>query len=126
MSERLLVVDDEVVLRANLKEELERAGYEVDVAADGVEGLERVLAQDYAVVVSDIRMPRMDGIALLKRIVAERPETTVLLTTAFASVDTAVDALRLGAHQILSMRTATHAAVNETVRMVRKSAPAPA
>ncbi len=101
MSERVLIVEDEPILRTNLRVALEQAGYEVDAAADGAQGLERVLAQDYAVVLSDIRMPKLDGLGLLKRIVAERPETSVLLTTAFASVDTAVDALRLGAFDYL-------------------------
>jgi DNA-binding NtrC family response regulator len=101
VSERILVVDDEPVIRVNLAESLARAGYEVETAPDGAEALERVLDSDFAIVVSDIRMPRMDGVALLKRIVAERPDTFVLLTTAFASVDTAVEALRFGAYDYL-------------------------
>jgi DNA-binding NtrC family response regulator len=101
MNERILVAEDEEILRVNLCEFLGNSGYEVDGAANGEEALERVLEDDYAVVIADIRMPRMDGIALLKRIVTERPETSVLITTAYASVDSAVEALRHGAHDYL-------------------------
>jgi len=101
MNERVLVAEDEPILRANLCEYLERAGYEVTGASDGAEALGYVLSEDYAVVISDIRMPNMDGIELLKRIVAERSETLVLLVTAFASVDTAIEALRFGAYDYM-------------------------
>ena len=97
MSDRILIADDEEVLRKNLGEFLERAGYEVDAAADGEEALELVLAGDYSVLLTDIRMPRMDGISLLKRVVKERPETSVLIATAYASIESAVEALRHGA-----------------------------
>ncbi len=101
MSERILVAEDEEVLRTNLCEFLQRAGYDVDGARDGQEALEMVLAEDYALVVADIRMPRLTGIALLKRIVAERPETSVIITTAYASVESAIEALRYGAFDYL-------------------------
>ncbi len=101
MSERLLIVEDEPILRANLCEMLAREGYEVAGVPDAETALELALEEDFAVVVSDIRLPGMDGVALLKRVVAERPETFVLLTTAFASVDTAVEALRSGAYDYL-------------------------
>jgi len=101
LNEQILIVDDEDVVRANIAEFLESCGYVVDQAADGRAGLEQLLAEDYALVVTDIRMPEMDGIELLKRIVNERPETSVLIMTAYASVDTAVESLRLGAYDYL-------------------------
>ena len=101
MNEQILIVDDEDVVRANIAEFLESRGYVVDQAADGRAALEQLLAEDYALVVTDIRMPEMDGIELLKRIVNERPETSVLIMTAYASVDTAVESLRLGAYDYL-------------------------
>jgi len=101
VSERVLVVEDEPILRANLCEVLAREGYDVAGAADGETALKLALEEDFVVVVSDIRLPGMDGVSLLKRIVAERPETFVLLTTAFASVETAVEALRSGAYDYL-------------------------
>jgi DNA-binding NtrC family response regulator len=100
-SERVLIADDEEVLRRNLAEFVERAGYSVTTAADGEEALARVREEDYAVLIADLRMPRLDGISLLKQVVAERPETLVLLTTGFASIESVVEALRLGAYDYL-------------------------
>ncbi len=101
MNERILIVEDEPILRANLCEMLTRDGYDVQGAGDGNSGLRLALDQEFAAVVSDIRLPGMDGMALLKRLAAERPETFVILTTAFASVETAVEALRFGAFDYL-------------------------
>ncbi len=101
MSDRILFVEDEPILRVNVCELLERAGYEVVGAEDGERALALALEQDFAVVVSDIRLPGLDGVELLKRLMAERPETFVLLTTAYASVETAVEALRFGAFDYL-------------------------
>lgn len=97
MSHRILVADDEQVLRVNLCEFLERAGYFVEGVADGAAALRRVREEEFALVITDIRMPGLDGISLLKRIVLERPETHVLVTTAYASLETAVEAFRFGA-----------------------------
>ena len=101
MSQPILIADDEEILRTNLREALEDAGHRVDEAADGEAALAKVLDGDYAVLITDIRMPRLDGIGLLKKVVAARPQTSVLIMTAYASVDTAIDALRLGAHDYL-------------------------
>ncbi len=101
MRERVLIVEDETILCDNLCEMLRRAGFDADPCYDGERGLELALRHDYLVVVTDIRLPGMDGIALLRRLVAERPETFVLVTTAYASVESAVEALRLGAYDYL-------------------------
>ncbi len=101
MSERILIVEDEAILRANLCELLERAGHQVTGVETAEEGLEQVRAEDIAVVITDLRLPGMDGIALLRHIVGERPETRVLITTAYASVESAVEALRQGAYDYL-------------------------
>jgi two-component system response regulator PilR (NtrC family) len=101
MTERVLVAEDEEILRRNLCDYLSKHGYDVTGVEDGEKALEKLLEEDFAVVVTDIRMPHMDGITLLKRVTAERPETRVLVTTAFASVDTAVEALRYGAFDYL-------------------------
>ncbi len=101
MNERILIADDEEIVRTNVQEFLESKGYFVESVGTGDAALERVLEEDYALVIADIRMPGMDGIALLKRIVSERPETFVLMMTAYASVETAVDSLRHGAYDYL-------------------------
>jgi DNA-binding NtrC family response regulator len=101
MNERILIADDEEVVRTNVQEFLESKGYIVDSVGTGDAALERVLEEDYALVIADIRMPGIDGITLLKRIVSERPETFVLMITAYASVETAVNSLRNGAYDYL-------------------------
>ena len=101
MSERILVAEDEDILRANLVEFLAGAGYAVDGVADGAAALARITDDDYALALVDLRMPHLDGIGLLKRLVATQPETSVLIMTAYASIESAVEALRLGAHDYL-------------------------
>jgi DNA-binding NtrC family response regulator len=96
-----LVADDEEILRTNVCEALVEAGHEVDEASDGEEALAKLLDGDYGVLITDLRMPRLDGIGLLQRAVAARPQTSVLVMTAYASVESAIDALRLGAHDYL-------------------------
>ncbi len=101
MNERILIADDEEIVRTNVQEFLESKGYFVESVGTGDAALERVLEEDYALVIADIRMPGMDGITLLKRIVSERPETFVIMITAYASVETAVNSLRHGAYDYL-------------------------
>jgi len=101
MSERILIAEDEEILRANLVEFLAGAGYVVDGVGDGAAALARINDEDYALAIVDLRMPHLDGIGLLKRVVAEQPETSVLIMTAYASIESAVEALRLGAHDYL-------------------------
>jgi DNA-binding NtrC family response regulator len=101
MNERILIAEDEEILRANLVEFLTGAGYVVDGVGDGAAAFARLTAEDYALAIVDLRMPHLDGIGLLKRVVAVQPETFVLIMTAYASIESAVEALRLGAHDYL-------------------------
>ncbi|TNE88857.1 MAG: sigma-54-dependent Fis family transcriptional regulator [Deltaproteobacteria bacterium] len=101
MSDRILVVDDEAVLRGNLVRFLDRTGHEVEGVASGEEALERLAAHDFAVVITDLKMPGMGGEALLRRVTAEHPQTLVLVITAFASLESAIEALRHGAQDYL-------------------------
>ncbi len=94
---RILVVDDEPSIRAELEEALQEAGYETEGAGDGRDAADRVLQESFDLCLSDIRMPSMGGIDLLKRIGETSPETMVILMTAHGELDTAIDALRLGA-----------------------------
>ncbi len=101
MSERVLIVDDEAVLRGNLVRYLTRAGHDalgVDCAERALEALEE---REYAVVITDIKMPGMGGIELLERIAADYPETLVLVITAYASLESALRALRSGAQDYI-------------------------
>ncbi len=97
MKSRILVVDDERAIRDLLAETLREAGHEVLTAAGGKEAFEIVSGENVQIAICDIRMPEMDGLELLRRIRDVSPETVVILITAFASVETAVNALRSGA-----------------------------
>jgi DNA-binding NtrC family response regulator len=94
---RILVVDDEPGIRSELEEALQEAGYETQGAADGRAAAELALQHSFDLCLSDIRMPVMGGIELLKRLGETSPETMVILMTAHGELDTAIEALRLGA-----------------------------
>lgn len=94
---RILVVDDEERMRRLLAMMLGRAGYEADEAADGSEALEKVMAEPYDLVISDIKMPGLDGNELLKAMKDNGILTPVVFITAFATIDSAVEAMKAGA-----------------------------
>ncbi len=99
--EAILVADDEPGVRESLAEVLRDAGYRVETAADGDAALAALEQQDFAVVVTDLRMPGADGLAVLRRAREISPQTVVLVMTAHASVESAVAALRAGAADYL-------------------------
>ena len=99
---RVLVVDDEEVARESLKAWLEDSGYTTDVAADAKRALEQLEAHRYAVALIDVRMKGMDGIELTRRIKSIDPSIDVIVITAYASAETAVLALKLGACDYLT------------------------
>ncbi len=94
---RILIVDDEERMRHLLSIMLGRRGYHVEQAGDGVEALEMIGAAPFDMIITDIKMPRMDGIELLKKIMAMDIPSPVVFITAFATVESAVEAMRLGA-----------------------------
>ena len=99
--ERILVVDDEQNARKGLRAILQEEGYEVAEAADGEEALALLPGFAPAVVMSDVRMPRVDGITLLKRAREQGSDAVFVMMTAFASVEAAVEAMRAGAENYL-------------------------
>ncbi len=98
MADRILIVDDEDVFRRNLREYLEEEGFAAAGADCGEQALELVDEHDFAVALVDIRLPDLSGLDLLERIAAEQPDTAVILMTAYASVETAVEGFRKGAY----------------------------
>ena len=94
---RILIVDDEERMRHLLSIMLSRKGYHVEQAGDGVEALEMIGATPYDMIVTDIKMPRMDGVELLKKIMEMDIPSPVVFITAFATVESAVEAMRQGA-----------------------------
>ena len=101
MSDKILVVDDEEIIRDSLTFILRKEGYEVDEAKNGQEAFEKVSATSYDVVITDIEMPEMRGTELLAKIAARSPQTFVIIITAYGSIETAIDALRKGAYDYI-------------------------
>ena len=99
---RLLVVDDEEPQRSMLTSILGRAGFEVDAASDGRGALELLNGSSHDLVLTDQRMPGMDGLELLERVRREYPDVPVVLMTAYGSVSTAVEAMKRGAADYLT------------------------
>ncbi len=94
---RILVVDDEEGVRSFLAESLEIDGHHVEEAAHGQEALERLRARSFDLVLTDLRMPGMDGLELLQKVQAEQPEVEFIVLTAHGNVENAVQAMKLGA-----------------------------
>lgn len=99
---RLLVVDDEAGVRRWTAKFLVKEGYDVDMAADGAEALRIVLERAPAIVITDLNMPNMDGMDLLRRVRASNPEISVIVATAIDRVSSAVEAMRAGAEDYLT------------------------
>ena len=102
MADRVLIADDEEASRKGLKALLTNWGYEVQEAADGQEALERAATFLPRVVVTDVLMPRLDGLGLLAQLRVDSPLTTVILLTGHATVETAVAAMKQGAYDYLT------------------------
>ena len=94
---RILVVDDEEGVRSFLAESLEIDGHHVEEAANGQEALERLRSRSFDLVLTDLRMPGMDGLELLQKVLAEQPEVEFIVLTAHGNVENAVQAMKLGA-----------------------------
>ncbi len=97
----ILVIDDERPIRNTLKEVLEYEKHEVDVAEDGLTGLELLKTKNYDIVLCDIKMPQMDGMEVLTKIIEERYDTQVIMITGHGSVDNAVEAIKNGAYDFI-------------------------
>lgn len=101
MAERLLIVEDEDTLRESLKRVFAREGYEVEVARSAEAALTVIEEQSFDLIITDIILPGMDGIELLRRCREQNPEQLIIVMTAFASLETAVEALRGGAYDYI-------------------------
>ncbi|RME27212.1 MAG: sigma-54-dependent Fis family transcriptional regulator [Deltaproteobacteria bacterium] len=101
MSERILVVDDEAVLRHNVVRFLSSLGHDAVAAGSGERAVDLLGAEPFDLVITDLRMPGMGGIDLLSHLAQRYPDTLAIVITAHASIETAVDALRLGAQDYL-------------------------
>jgi two-component system response regulator AtoC len=102
MSTNVLVIDDEPNMRHMLTTVLKKDGYAVTSAANGKEALSILGTRQYDIVLCDIRMPQMDGLGFLKRVADKKIDTTTVVMSAYGTIDTAVEAMRLGAADYIS------------------------
>src|SRR5438477_116996 len=102
MADRVLVVDDQQSLRKVLAATLQREGYEVTVCSNGEEAIAALDRDGADVVVTDLVMPRMDGLTLLRKVVARHPDVPVIVVTAHGRIDSAVEAMKAGAFDFLA------------------------
>src|ERR1019366_1667946 len=99
--EKVLIVEDEAHARTGLTELVASWGFRAESAADGVEGLDRVRQWAPGIVVTDLKMPRMDGMELLARIKESQSGVVVVMLTAQGSIESAVEAMRMGAYDYI-------------------------
>ena len=99
---KVLVIDDEAVIREGIRQTLNLEGFDVEVAPDGKAGLEKLQKNDFSVVISDLKMPVMNGLEVLKTIQVLQPDVPVIIITGFATIDSAVDAMKNGAFEYLT------------------------
>ncbi|MEW5721885.1 MAG: response regulator [Thermodesulfobacteriota bacterium] len=100
-SARILVVDDEKIIRDGCARILTKAGHVVESAVNGQEALDRLRHGHFHIVLLDIKMPEMDGMEVLDRLRAEQSDVLVLVITGYASIETAVEAMKAGAYDLL-------------------------
>ena len=100
---KILVVDDEVLIRDMIKKGLSQmGGFSVEVAQSGLEAIEKMEKDVFDLVLTDLKMPEMDGLELLKTIKGTRPEIMVIMMTAHGSIETAVEAMKIGANDYVT------------------------
>ncbi|MCP4274721.1 MAG: response regulator, partial [Gammaproteobacteria bacterium] len=99
--EKILVVDDDDLSRGYLSEALQRNGYSVDNASDGQEAVSLTDKQNYDMIFLDMRMPRMGGMKVLERVKKTSKETTIVIMTAYGSIESAVEAMQKGAYDYI-------------------------
>jgi DNA-binding NtrC family response regulator len=99
---KILVVDDEEALRTVLSAELEGEGYQVNTAADGDEAIKIIGAQQFHLILLDIKMPNVDGFEVLKFVKQHQPSTKVIMLTGFADLKNAIESKKLGAEDFVS------------------------
>lgn len=94
---KILVIDDEDIVRTSCNRTLTPEGYEVKMARNGMDGLKMASEESFDLVLTDLKMPDMDGIEVLRQIKEQWPEFEVIIITGYQTVDTAVKAIKLGA-----------------------------
>ncbi len=104
----ILIVDDEEMMRALLEKILVREGYQISTAVDGRDALEKLETQQFQMIISDMKMPHIDGFELLKAVKQEYPTTSVIIMTAYGDTYSVKDALLLGADEYITKPFKSH------------------
>lgn len=99
---KILIVDDDAELRNNLYEILKGEGYYTEEAGSGKEAIEKAVSSDFDIALIDLMMPKMSGVDVLSELRRIKPKTRVIMITAFATVENAVDAIKKGASDYIS------------------------
>lgn len=102
MSKKILIVDDEQNIRMTLKHCLKGEGYDIGMAVNGEEALEKIKSDDFDLVLLDIKMPGLSGMEVLKKLRDHENEVKVIMMTAYGTVERAVEAMKLGAIDFIS------------------------
>lgn len=102
MNGKVLIVDDEQNIRTTLKHCLKSEGYDLDIAVNGEEALDKIKGGDFDLVLLDIKMPGLSGMEVLSRLREEGNEVNIIIMTAYGTVEKAVEAMKLGAIDFLS------------------------
>jgi DNA-binding NtrC family response regulator len=98
---KILIVDDDPAIRASLERVLTTAGHHVDQSGSGVDAIARLGSDDYALVVLDLRMPRLGGLTVLQHVRNRHPALPVVIMTGFPSIENAKESIQLGAFDFL-------------------------
>ncbi len=114
----ILIVDDEPIARTNLEYVLKKEGYRVDTAGNGLEALDRMKTQEFDLILTDMKMEKMDGFQLLETVRKISPKTDIVLITGYATVNSAVAALKKGATHYLP-KPINLDELRETIREIR-------
>jgi DNA-binding NtrC family response regulator len=99
---RILVVDDDEIAKDVVSTALSRDGYTVISASDGIEAIKILQIEDIDLVITDLKMPRADGMDVLRHVVKHNPDTAVVILTAYGTLDTAIEAIKEGAYDYLT------------------------
>jgi two-component system response regulator FlrC len=122
MEEELLVVDDEPQMLIAINETLRRSGYSITTAGSGLEAIRKLKEKYYQLVITDMRMPEVSGLDLLRKVKNLAPQTPVILLTAYGTIQNAVDAMRDGAYDYL-LKPFSSESLESIVRRALDSAP---
>lgn len=122
MKSKILVVDDEEIVRNSLEEILKLEGYEVKTEVNGVGALQLVQGENFDLLLLDLKMPGMDGIEVIRAMNRLAPDTKIILLTGHGSLESAIEALRLGAHDYLLKPASSSEILSSVARALARRA----